>query len=772
MYNLLEASFYVSSLANHIMKIHIYNWRGPLLALAVMSFTLGSWAQNSTITLLDHESALPIVEATFTYGDQNGVSNKQGRITFDHKEGQTMVFSHINYGKWSLTPTELLAAVAEGVLYRQTKAISLYPVTVIALRPNEKPTEQVKLEYQDQLAHDAATVLQQNPAMNSIRKGGNYGFDPVFRGFKYDQLNIVLNGAQSATAACPNRMDPPTSQMAPNMLDRIEVLKGPHALRYGTGFGATINFIPSKLRFTEENDVYGRISNGYEGNGSLFRSEGKVGFSGEGHDIAIFGSWSQGNDYATGNDQLVPADFSRGSFGTQMGFRIGEAQQLRASVIYNVARDADFPALAMDLRDDDTFLFNVRHDITFEKKNLNAWNTTVFASFVDHLMDNLLKPLDPRMLNAQNRAQTYNYGGRTEGIWNFENTQLYAGADFRKEGAEGIREREFLMGPNAGRTFEDNAWQEGFISRTGLFAEYHLNAQTMNYVLATRWELNNANANDATDSFLLTNGDPEVTQFNFSASLGATKQWGDSMSLGLFLGRASRSAGLTERFINFFAVGQDPFELVGDPGLKAEINNQVDLTWVWRKKNTTVNIDLFGSYMENFISSFIDPNLTPVLPMSPGVRRFTNIRNAFKTGFEINWSQQLLLGLQQRVAVAYTYAQDLERDQPLPEIAPLDFRYSLIGSYFKGKWQPELMFRHVVKQTRISPEFGETNTPAFSLLDVTMGYQLNPAARLNLGINNIFDTNYYEHLNRSVVASTNPIFAPGRNIFASINYVF
>ncbi len=114
-----------------------------------------------------------------------------------------------------------------------------------------------------------------------------------------------------------------------------------------------------------------------------------------------------------------------------MGFKISDDNQLRLSVIYNVARDADFPALPMDLRDDDTWLFNARHDISFDKKNLSSWNTTVFGSFVNHLMDNLLKPLDPRMLNAQTNATTYNFGGRTEGIWNFEKSNLFAGADFR-----------------------------------------------------------------------------------------------------------------------------------------------------------------------------------------------------------------------------------------------------------------------------------------------------------------------------------------------------
>lgn len=746
--------------------------RGLCFALLYLSCTHFLMAQTIQIRLLDKENALSIVGATFEYGNQNGISDENGNFNFSYVKGTLMAFSHLNYGKWSLGNDEVLNMITEQVLYRQANTINLYPITVIALRPNEKPLENVKLKYQDQLVHDGAAVLNQNPAINSIRKGGNYGFDPVFRGFKYDQLNIVLNGAQSATAACPNRMDPPTSQMAPNMLDRIEVLKGPHSLRFGTGFGATINFVPSKLRFTEKNDIYGRLSNGYEGNGSMFRGEGKLGFSGENHDIAIFSSWSQGNDYTAGNGQLIGGDFTRGSFGTNLGYKLSDNQQLRASVIYNVARDADFPALPMDLRDDDTWLLNMRHDITFDKSYLSSWNTTVFASFVDHLMDNLLKPLDPRMLNASTNATTYNYGARTEGIWNFEKTNLFAGADFRREGAEGIRRREFLMGPNAGQTFEDNAWQNGFIAKGSLFAEYHFKIHTTQIVFSTRLELNSADINDPTQEFTDANEDTQVTQFNTSASIGATRNLDAATSVGLWLGRAQRSAGLTERFINYFPVGQDPFELLGNPQLKPEINNQIDFTFQWQKTNTRLNVDIFAGYLQDFISSFIDSDLAPRLPMSPGVRRFVNIEDAFKTGFELNWTQQLFLGIQQQVGIAYTYAQDLERDQPLPEIAPLDFRYSLVGNFVEGKLQPEIVFRHVLEQSRISPEFGETQTPSFSLLDVKLGYQITKAARVNVGVNNIFDENYYEHLNRSVRGTGEPIFAPGLNAFASVNYVF
>lgn len=748
--------------------------KGILVPFCCFAVLFTAKAQEThNVNLLDKETMMPIVGATYEYGSQNGVSNAMGTISFYFKEGKSMQFSHVGYGKWALNENEVRAMLSDGVLYRQEDFVNLYPVTVLALRLNEKPTDKIKLDYQEQLAHDATTILNQNPAVNSIRKGGNYGFDPVIRGFKYDQLNIVLNGAQSATAACPNRMDPPTSQMAPNMLDRIEILKGPHALRFGTGFGATINFIPTKLRFSETTDTYGRVSSGYEGNGNVFRNEGKLGFSGKSHDLTFFGSWSQGDDYEAGNGRTIAADFKRGSFGTNVGLRLSENNQLRLSAIYNVARDADFPALPMDLREDDTWLFNARHDITFEEGTLASWNTTAFASFVDHLMDNLLRPEAGRMSNNQTNANTFNYGGRTEGLWKFDNSKLFAGADLRVEGADGIRERSFFAGPNAGNTLSDNAWQDGVISKGGFFAEYHVKNKKTQYVFSTRLELNNSALDAATSEFIAANGDDtSVTQFNPSFSLGARRPLSNTTTLGIWLGRAQRSGGLTERFINYFPVGLDPFELLGNPQLDPEVNNQLDVTFEWNTTHSKINIDLFAGYLQDFITSFIDEDLDPRLPMSPGVRRFINIDDAFKTGFEISWSQQLYSNLRHQMGIAYTYAQDLDRDQPLPEIAPLDFRYTLIGSYLDGKLQPELSFRHVLEQARVSPEFGETESPAFTLLDVTMSYQLTKEAKLTAGVNNLFDESYNEHLNRSVRGTNLPILATGRNAFASVNFVF
>ncbi len=634
-----------------------------------------------------------------------------------------------------------LQVLTQSPAYKTTLSdtIDLYPATIIALHPRAEEAETLDLDYVDQMAHDGGALLNQIAAIGSIRKSGSYGFDPVFRGFKYDQLNVVLNGAQSATAACPNRMDPPTSQMAPNMIQRIEILKGPHALRYGCSFGGTINFIPVPPRFSENPNIYGRLSGGYESNGNILRSEGRVGLSGKWVDLGLFAAWSQGDDYNTGDQKPVQADFLRGSFGAELGLKISETQLLKISATRNVARDVEFAALPMDLRDDDTWMLSADHEALFKTGNLTSWNTVVYGSFVDHQMDNLSKTLDPRMVNAETSATTRNYGGRTEGSWSFRRARLYTGMDFRIEGAEGSRIREFLMGPNAGNEVVDNAWQDGQITRSGLFAEYHLQRGGIRWVVSSRMEINHSDVSDPDPDFSNLYQGTAATRINPGISLGGTGKLSEKLSMGLWLGRAQRSGSLTEKFINYFPVGQDPYEMVGNPLLDPEVNNQADLNFQWKAQHTTVSLDLFAAYLQNFISASIDTSLSPRLPSSPGVRRYTNVDKAFKSGFEFSWNQKLFAGLQHQFSVAYTYAQDLVLDEPLPEIAPLDLRFQLSGVYLKKRLLPSVTFRHVIEQDRISGEFGETTTPSFSLINLGITYRVSSMIGISAGVQNLLD---------------------------------
>lgn len=645
----------------------------------------------------------------------------------------------------------------------------LAPVTIIAVRSSGATEERINMSQQDRLAHDGAALLANTPSIGLIRKGGNYGFDPVLRGFKYDQLNVVIDGVQSALAACPNRMDPATSQIAPNMMEQVEVYKGPHTLRFGSALGGTINFSSVQPAFSARRTPYGRLSGSYESNGNVFRSESQVGVRGATYDLALFGAWSQGQDYVAGNGETVQSEFLRGSFGTQLGVKLGASQQLALSVNRNMARDVDFPTLPMDLRSDDTWLAKLKHQATFQQGALKSWQSSAYLTRVDHLMDNLLKPLDPRMMNAATHALTQSYGGRTELLWKWEQNRLYLGGDARVEEAEGLRTREFLMGPMAGNSVEDNAWQHGRIARGGLFSEYQWQDLHWYGVASARLEYNHATALDLTSEFLQVHEEATASQLNPSLSMGGGYRWTNGMGVGLWLARAQRSAGLTERYINFFPVGLDPYELVGNPNLAPEVNYQADLNWRFAQGENLLEVTAFGSYLTDYITSGIDTTLSPRLPNSPGVRQYVNLDAAMLLGFELQWQQTLWAGLYHQLSLAYTYGQDLVHMTPLPEIAPLDLRYSLLGSYGQGRWKPELTLRHVLAQNRISQQFGEMETPGFTLLDIQMHYQPTPWLMVMGGVQNALDVACYEHLSRSVrSAESPPLYAPGRNLFLAV----
>ncbi|NND06866.1 MAG: hypothetical protein HKN87_10845 [Saprospiraceae bacterium] len=70
-------------------------------------------------------------------------------------------------------------------------------------------------------------------------------------------------------------------------------------------------------------------------------------------------------------------------------------------MINNCAKDADFAALPMDLRNDNTLMISLRHHISLTGRYLSSWNTSLYGTFVDHLMDNKLKLLMPRMMDAK-----------------------------------------------------------------------------------------------------------------------------------------------------------------------------------------------------------------------------------------------------------------------------------------------------------------------------------------------------------------------------------
>ena len=750
-------------------KIH----PGFMIILIFMSLVQPGFAQMHTIKLIEKSTREPIINANYSYGTQQGVSSNEGEISINYQPTITLIISHIQFGKLNLAPEKVAQAISEQALELTPQSHNLQPVTFLSIHPQAGEREKIAFQVQDQLAHDAGQILEQFSSISSIRKSGAYGFDPVLRGFKYDQINLVIDGTQCATAGCPNRMDPASSQVPLNMIVQAEVLKGPHSLRYGNAFGGTINFKSAPSSFSETVRFQGRLGTSYETNGEISRSEALIGLTSKAVDLKLFGSLSTGNDYTDGDDMEIPAGFYRTNVGGKVGLKISETQTMSVLISNNHAKDVDFAALPMDLRKDDTWLVNLGHKALFYQGALSSWNTTLYATKVDHLMDNRDKIMNPRMVDANTAAKTYNAGGRTELRFDFEKDWLYTGTDMRFENAEGTRERNMLLGPMAGNTMLDNVWQDASIRKNGVFVEYHHQRASYHLVVSGRLELNHAEAGDADENFASNYTDLNSDLVNPALSMGGTKTVTDNFSISLWLGTAQRSGSLAERYINFFPIGLDPYEMLGNPELKAETNNQIDLIFDYQTHQTDVKVNLFSSFLTNYISSEIRDDLQPRMSTAAGVRQFINIDNARISGFEMSWQQLLGTRFQQVAELAYTHGQNTSTDEALPEIPPMEFRYRLLGSFFKKKLRTEVNFRHAFEQDRIAVSYGETKTPSFNRIDLRASYAVSHQLNFSASVQNFLDEAYYEHLSRSVrSADSRPIYSPGRSFYFSLSYNF
>ena len=791
-----------------------------------------SAAQESIqLIIRDAATTQPIAHVLFRYGNTQGTTSTNGSITLTLQEQVSLELSHVSYGTRRLTNADIRQAHQAGAFYWMERTTQMQPVTVVSVRPGEQSHTVMTLETGDKLAHDAGSFLQNLAAFSGVRKSGGYGFDPVLRGFKYDQLNVIIDGGMSASAACPNRMDPPTSQVAMNMIERVEVLKGPYALRYGNGFGGTIHFISASPEFSEGIVPYGRFSGSMESNNAVYRTEAVTGVRTAQADVSLFGSWSEAASYTDGRGQQMASAFERGSYGIRASVNATPHQRVDASLQRNSARNTEFPSLGMDLISDKTWLGNLTWRFTpgvastshttaqqqsthpgtapyanaatpsnaYESSTetggqvvrststarhshglLHHIETNIWFSYVDHFMSNELRELNPRMVNAGTQAETMNFGGRTEARLNLpQGGTTYLGLDFRSEQAEGIREREMLMGPMAGNTLFDNAWQKSRIQTAGLFAEIQQTSGDYRYVVAARLDVNHAEALDPDARFLAVHDDLRITQLNPSVSAGLIRNWGNHLETGVWAGRSVRSAGITERYINFFPVGLDPYEMLGNPTLSPQVNHQIDVITSWNATSLMAEVNVFQSLLTDYITSRIDPDLAPRMATAPGVRQYENLGRAWIAGVEVTVNHLLSRNLSHSLQLAWTYGENLGSGEPLPEIAPLDLRYRFGAVLWEGRVSPDISIRHVRGQDRVSPDFGEQPSEAFTRVDLQLTYRPHSGTsstwsnlRLVAGVQNLFDVAYYEHLSRNIAGVGQPIYEPGRNVYLTIGYSF
>lgn len=751
------------------------------MLLFLVAYSWALVAQDGVVSgiITENSTNRPIENATIYVKNSQvfAASDADGKFSIKASLGDVLLISHINYVKKEITITSHNVEIKlfENPIDLDNIIVKAHPLKDIS--QSIAIVDEIKATTQPRNVGD----LFRDISGFGIQKRGAYASEPFFRAFKYEELNVQYDGGMKVLNACPNRMDPITTHVIPDEIERIEIVKGPFTVRFGQNFGGIINLVSKNTSLYKEG-LSGSIETGYETNGSNLSTSGNLIYKTNKFDVNLNGEYRNYGDYKDGNGTKVPSSFKTTDYSVKLGYEPTDKQRFQVSWRQSFGRDIKHAGLSMDSPYDDSYLAGLDYKIVDISNKISAFSIKGFYSYVDHLMTNENRP-SFMATEASSNVFATTYGGKTEVTFTpSEKVFLFVGADANFIAREGNRIRlvKIMNGnvlPNP-MTFTDKIWQDAKLNDVGVFMEGNYKVAD-NYVFTAgvRSDFVSAAINDPEDDFLQLYGgtvdDASETNISGTVSLKyqkSTAQW------QIALGRGMRTASMIERYINHFGVGADPYEYVGNPYLKPEINNQIELSFKKEFNQVEVGANVFYSLIQDYIVPVVDENIPrKFMPTVPPIyaKRFINVNEAMQTGFEWFWNYRFTDNFKITTDMSYTYAQNKELNEPLPQVTPLTAHAAL--HYQKNNYWFNINSRFVAAQRRVSTSFMEPETGSFATFDFSIGFK--PIENLSIGASvlNIFDTAYYEHLNFSYINSdtlSGRIYEPGRNITFRVNYKF
>jgi iron complex outermembrane receptor protein len=661
------------------------------------------------------------------------------------------------------------------------KTENFFPVHVIHLKT-----------YEFDAVRDIGDFLRQEPNVSGIRKGG-VAIDPVIRGFKYNQVTVLLNSGVKIEGGCPNRMDPVAAHVESENIKKIEIIKGPYVLKYGPVLGALINIEAELPHPYAKPEIHAEALYGFESNWNGQREH--ISISG-GNNKVFFnasGGYKGYGSYTAGNEEQYKTSFRKMYGASGLGFMIKKNHKIILSYAYDQGEDIMYPSLPMDERLDQTHIGSVNYTGQHLSKTWQRVEFQGYFSPVHHVMDNLNRPA-AKTMQAVTTVDAWDAGGKLNGILQSGAHKIETGLDFEHIYKDGEKKMTMKMAME-GDTFTSvkyaNVWLDALYNNLGAFAEYQIPLKGIDLTAALRLDYNRANSSDTFK--LVKDGifyfdDLISNYFNVSFSIGIKKQLATNIYLSAGMGRGTRSPSLLERFIKLMPVQYDSYDYLGNPQLEPEKNHQADISFEFPHP-TLGNFSVGGFFSlitDYIIGKVIPPSvISPSTQGAPGVKQFSNTDLVYLTGFETSYQSPSDRKWGLLINVAATYGTEPEaikyiisggqvvgeetvKNDPLPEIPPLEGSVLFSYKFLRDKLVPRLKVRMVSEQSRVSQSYGEPETPGFITAAASVSYTPFKFISLSAGVENIFDTPYYEHLNRRMVGSTERLYEPGRVFYFNV----
>ena len=249
---------------------------------------------------------------------------------------------------------------------------------------------------------------------------------------------------------------------------------------------------------------------------------------------------------------------------------------------------------------------------------------------------------------------------------------------------------------------------------------------------------------------------------NFNGSVGIKRDFKNS-SLRFNIGSGYRAPNLIELFADGVHHGTFRYEK-GNVNLVAEKSFQTDISFDINNEDSSVSFNLFYNDISDYIY------ISPSRDRMDGFAVFNYMQQDSELyGGEISFDKKTGFDwLSYNTSLEYIFAESAD-GEALPFISPLTFN-QVFNIDFSSNYSFEIDFLAKAKQGRVS--MFEEETDGYSILNLSGNWMtsfLENDLNIFWSVNNVFDTEYYDHLSRFKTAGIEEM---GRNISVGLKYKF
>lgn len=249
---------------------------------------------------------------------------------------------------------------------------------------------------------------------------------------------------------------------------------------------------------------------------------------------------------------------------------------------------------------------------------------------------------------------------------------------------------------------------------------------------------------------------------NFNGSVGIKRDFKNS-SLRFNIGSGYRAPNLIELFADGVHHGTFRYEK-GNVSLVAEKSFQTDISFDINNEDSSVSFNLFYNDISDYIY------ISPSRDRMDGFAVFNYMQQDSELyGGEISFDKKTGFDwLSYNTSLEYIFAESAD-GEALPFISPLTFN-QVFNIDFSSNYSFEIDFLAKAKQGRVA--MFEEETDGYSILNLSGNWMtsfLENDLNIFWSVNNVFDTEYYDHLSRFKTAGIEEM---GRNISVGLKYKF